>query len=49
MSHTIRNERTKGWLDKLAIRRKARKVMRELKTDEVFVDWDENLIPTAEI
>ena len=49
MSHTIRNERTKGWLDKLAIRRKARKVMRELKADEVFVDWDENFIPTAEI
>ena len=49
MSHTIRNERTKGWLDKLALRRKSRKVMRELKADEVLIDWDENLIPTAEI
>ena len=49
MSHTIRNERTKGWLDKLALRRKSRKVMRELKADEVLIDWDEQLIPTAEI
>lgn len=49
MSHTIRNQRTKGWLDKLALQRKTRKVLRELKADELFVDWDENMIPTAEI
>lgn len=49
MSHTIRNQRTKGWLDKLALQRKTRKVLRELKADELFADWDENMIPTAEI
>ena len=49
MSHTIRNERTKGWLDKLALQRRTRKVLRELKADEVFVDWDDNYIPSAEI
>ena len=49
MSHTIRNERTKGWLDKLALQRMTRKVLRELKADEVFVDWDENMIPAAEV
>ena len=49
MSHTIRNERTKGWLDKLALQRRTRKVLRELKADEVLIDWDEQLIPSAEI
>ena len=49
MSHTIRNEKTKGFLDKLALKRRTRKVMRELKADEVLIDWDENLIPSAEI
>lgn len=49
MSHTIRNQRTKGWLAKLAAQRKARKVLRELKADTVFIDWDENMIPAAEI
>lgn len=49
MSHTIRNEKTKGWLDKLALQRKTRKVLRELKADEVFLDWDDNMIPAAEI
>ena len=49
MSHTIRNERTKGWLDKLALKRKTRKVLRELKAEEIFVDWDDYFIPTAEI
>ena len=49
MSHTIRNERTKGWLDKLALKRKTRKVLRELKAEEIFVDWDEYFIPAAEI
>ena len=49
MSHTIRNERTKGWLDKLALQRRTRKVLRELKAQEVLIDWDEQLIPSAEI
>ena len=49
MSHTIRNERTKGWLDKLAFQRRSRKVMRELKADEVIIEWDDSIIPSAEI
>lgn len=49
MSHTIRNQKTKGWLDKLALQRKTRKVLRELKADELFIDWDDNMIPAAEI
>ena len=49
MSRTIRNEQTKGFLDKLALQRKTRKVLRELKADEVMADWDENFIPAAQI
>ena len=50
MSHTIRNERTKGWLDKLAAQRKTRKLIREVKNDEVWFDiFEENLIPSAEV
>jgi len=49
MSHTIRNERTKGWLDKLALERRTRKLIRAVKTDDVFQDWDEMIIPSAEI
>ena len=49
MSKTIRNERTKGFLDKLALQKRTRKVLRELKADEVFVDYDENFIPAAQI
>ena len=49
MSKTIRNQKTKGFLDKLALQRRARKVLRELKANEVIVDWDENYIPAAEI
>ena len=50
MSHTIRNERTKGWLDKLAAQRKTRKLIREVKSDEAWMDiFEENLIPSAEV
>ena len=49
MSHTIRNERTKGWLDKLALERRTSKLLRAVKADEVFTDWDDNYIPSAEI
>ena len=49
MSKTIRNERTKGFLDKLALQKRTRKVLRELKADEVFVEYDENFIPAAQI
>ena len=36
MSKTIKNERTRGYLDELATQRKTRKAIRELKT--AFVD-----------
>ena len=49
MSKTIRNQKTKGFLDKLALQKRTRKVLRELKTDEVMIDWDDNYIPAAEI
>ena len=50
MSHTIRNERTKGWLDKLALQRRTRKVLRELKADEMYIDCiSDDWIPSAEI
>ena len=49
MSKTIRQPKTKGFLDKLALRKRTRKVLRELKADELLIDWDENFIPAAEI
>ena len=49
MSKTSRRERTRGWLDKLALQRRTRKVMRELKADEIFIEWDDSIIPSAEI
>ena len=36
MSKTIRNERTRGFLDKLQRSRKDRKQARDLKADELF-------------
>ena len=53
MSHTIRNEKTKGWLDKLALQRKTRKLNRELKADDFFCQTDDDFydyfLPSAEI
>lgn len=49
MSHTIRNERTKGWLDKLSLERRTRKLIRAVKNDELFTDWEDNYIPSAEV
>ena len=40
MSKTIRNEQTKGFLDKLSKMRKERKQIRAVKADELFSDWD---------
>ena len=40
MSKTIRNEQTKGFLDKLQVQRKTRKLIRCLKADEWFCDED---------
>ena len=49
MSHTIRNERTKGWLDKLALQRRTRKLIRDIKNEDFWMDMDENYIPSAEV
>tara|TARA_S200002703_G_scaffold152410_1_gene152786 strand:- start:876 stop:1028 length:153 start_codon:yes stop_codon:yes gene_type:complete len=50
MSKTIRNEKTRGYLDKLQKQRETRKQIRELKSSDCLIDIfpDEQLI-TAEI
>lgn len=40
MSHTIRNEVTKGFLDKLAQRRKKQKQIRDEKAQTLLYDYD---------
>ena len=47
MSKTIRNEKTRGWLDKLQKQRETRRQIREIKTAEWIDDAD--WIPAAEI
>ena len=49
MSKTIRNEKTKGFLDKLALQQRTRKLIRAVKNDDFWLDMDEQIIPTAEI
>jgi hypothetical protein len=49
MSHTIRNEKTKGFLDKLAFQRRTRKLLREIKNEEFWMEQDEYYIPSAQI
>ena len=49
MSHTIRNEKTRGWLDKLALERRTRKLIRSIKNDDFWTDIEETLIPSAEV
>ena len=48
MSKTIRNERTKGYLDKLQQQRRTRKLIRDVKSEELFFDWDEKIIHELE-
>jgi len=50
MSKTIRNERTRGFLDKLQKSRKERKEARDLKADQLFnIDFLlDNLSPAQE-
>ena len=38
MSKTIRNERTKGYLDKLQAERRTRKAIRCMKADDMICD-----------
>ena len=47
MSKTIRNEKTRGWLDKLQKQRETRRQIREIKNAE-WLD-EEFYIPAAEI
>ena len=47
MSRTIRNEKTRGWLDKLQKQRETRRQIREVKTAELMDDID--YIPLAQI
>ena len=49
MSKTIRNQKTKGFLDKLALQQRTRKLIRAVKNDDFWLDMDEQFIPTAEI
>ena len=51
MSKTIRNEQTRGFLDKLQRSRKERKEARDLKADQLFnIDFlFDNLSPAQEI
>ena len=44
MSHTIRNERTKGWLDKLALKRRTKKLIRDIRNEDFWMDFDEDYI-----
>ena len=41
MAHTIRNERTKGWLDRLQHERRYRKQARAMKADPLFLEDEE--------
>jgi len=49
MSKTIRNQKTKGFLDKLALQQRTRKLIRAVKNDDFWLDTDEHFIPSAEI
>ena len=49
MSKTIRNQKTKGFLDKLALQQRTRKLIRAVKNDDFWLDMDEHFIPTAEV
>ena len=49
MSKTIRNQKTKGFLDKLALQQRTRKLIRAVKNEDMWVDFDEQFIPTAEV
>ncbi len=49
MSKTIRNQKTKGFLDKLALQQRTRKLIRAVKNDDFWMDMDETFVPSAEI
>ena len=49
MSKTIRNQKTKGFLDKLALQQRTRKLIRAVKNDDFWLDMDEQFVPKAEV
>ena len=48
MSKTIRNERTKGFLDKLQNERKTRKMIRCLKADDMVCNIEDDIVQEFE-
>ena len=49
MSKTIRNQKTKGFLDKLALQQRTRKLIRAVKNDDIWMEDEEFFIPNAQI
>ena len=47
MSKTIRNEKTRGYLDKLQKERETRKLIRDIKSAELLELFDEDLSTSA--
>lgn len=48
MSKTIKNERTKGFLDFLSKERKTRKQIRDLKAEDMLFDFQADYTPLAQ-
>ena len=49
MSKTIRNQKTKGFLDKLALQQRTRKLIRAVKNDDFWIEDEEFFVPFAQI
>jgi hypothetical protein len=49
MSKTIRQQKTKGFLDKLALQKRTRKIIRDIKSEDFWMDQDQFYIPSAQI
>mgnify|MGYP003329933189 CR=1 len=49
MSKTHRQPKTKGFLDKLALQRRTRKLIRDVRNDDFWMDMDDYYIPSAQI
>ena len=49
MSKTIRNQKTKGFLDKLALQQRTRKLIRAVKYDDFWMEDKDFFIPATDI
>ena len=49
MSNTIRKDKTKGFLDKLAVQRRTRKMIRDIRNEDFWMDMEDYYIPSAQI